>query len=210
MKIIFKLILLLSLTFTELNAQKNNIKSKSDSILNNKLMEDLEQFEVIENQLIKEDFNKDGEMDYIGLVKNDSVGFSIIYAISKGAQFIIPNFSQMAGDGHFHPTINKGGTNKITISFYDDYCYSNLEVLFSSKINDFVLNNFDYTYDMKVKGRKPVESVNLTFKNGKYASNIIYYLSRTSFTRTHFGILRIKNIKEIKKLITTNPSGIEN
>jgi len=210
MKISFKLILLLSLTFTQLIAQENNLKSKSDSNLNNKLMEDLEKFEVIENQLIKEDFNKDGEMDYIGLIKNDSVGFSIIYAISNGAQFIIPNFSGIAGDGYFHPTINKGGTNKITISFYDDYCYSNLEVLFSLKINDFVLNNFDYTYDMKVKGRKPVESVNLTFKNGKYASNIIYYLSRTSFTRTHFGILRIKNIKEIKKLITTNPSGIEN
>ena len=131
MKISFKLILLLSLTFTQLNAQENNLKSKSDSILKNKLMEDLEHFEVIENQLIKEDFNKDGEMDYIGLVKNDSVGFSIIYAISKGAQFIIPNFSQMAGDGHFHPTINKGGTNKITISFYDDYCYSNVVHVYS-------------------------------------------------------------------------------
>ena len=34
MKISFKLILLLSLTFTELNAQKNNPKSKSDSIIN--------------------------------------------------------------------------------------------------------------------------------------------------------------------------------
>ena len=34
MKISFTLILLLSLTFTELNAQKNNIKSKSDSIVN--------------------------------------------------------------------------------------------------------------------------------------------------------------------------------
>jgi hypothetical protein len=63
---------------------------------------------------------------------------------------------------------------------------------------------------MKENGRTRVTSVNLTFKNGKYASNIIYYLSRTSFTRTHFGILRIKNIKEIKKLISTNPYEIEN
>ena len=34
MKISFKLILLLSLTFTQLNAQKNKPKSKSDSIIN--------------------------------------------------------------------------------------------------------------------------------------------------------------------------------